>query len=45
MRCEMDAERRRTDVRVVPIVSLPGAPVTPSASFVVINGVPGAQPA
>ena len=45
MRCELDAERWRTDVRVVPYVSRPGAPITTSASFAVINGAAGAQPA
>jgi len=45
MRCELDAERWRTDVRVVPFVSRPGAPIATSASFTVLNGVPGAQPA
>lgn len=45
MRCELDAERWRTDVRVVPYVSRPGAPITTTASWAVINGTPGAQPA
>ncbi len=45
MRCELNAERWRTDVRVVPFVSRPGAPIATSASFTVLNGVAGAQPA
>jgi len=45
MRCELDAERWRTDVRVVPFVSRPGAPITTTASFSVINGAAGIQPA
>jgi len=45
MRCDLDAERWRTDVRVVPFVSRPGAPITTTASFAVINGVAGVQPA
>lgn len=32
MRCELDAERWRTDVRAVAFVSRPGAPITTSAS-------------
>jgi alkaline phosphatase D len=45
MRCVLDAERWRTDVRVVPYVSRPGAPITTSASFAVIDGAAGALPA
>lgn len=44
MRCELDAERWRTDVRIVPYVSRPGAAVATSASFAVANGTPGVQP-
>ena len=45
MRCELDAERWRTDVRVVPVVSRPGSAIATSASFAVVNGAPGVQPA
>jgi len=45
MRCELDAERWRTDVRVVPVVSRPGSSIATSASFTVVNGAPGVQPA
>ena len=45
MRCRLDAERWRTDVRIVPYVSRPGAPVSTSASFVVRSGVPGVHAA
>jgi alkaline phosphatase D len=45
MRCELDAECWRTDVRVVPVVSRPGSSIATSASFTVVNGAPGVQPA
>lgn len=43
IRCELDAQRWRTDVRVLPYVSRPGAPIATSASFVVENGTAGAM--
>lgn len=45
LRCVLDAERWRTDVRSVPFVSRPGAQITTSASFAVHDGEPGARPA
>ncbi len=45
MRCELDAQRWRTDVRAVPFVSRPGAPITTTASWAIVDGVPGVQPA
>ena len=43
VRCELDASRWRSDFRVVPTVAVPDAPISTLASFVVENGVPGAQ--
>ena len=43
VRCTVDREQWRSDFRVVPFVSRPGAPITTRASFVVEDGVPGAQ--
>jgi alkaline phosphatase D len=39
----VDREQWRSDFRVVPFVTRPGAPITTRASFVVEDGVPGAQ--
>ncbi|GGE29731.1 alkaline phosphatase D [Marinithermofilum abyssi] len=41
VRCELDHRTWRTDYRVVPYVSRPGAPVHTRASFVVEAGNPG----
>ncbi|UGT57257.1 alkaline phosphatase D family protein [Nocardia asteroides] len=41
-RVELDHRQWRTDFRVVPYVTRPGAPVSTRASFVVQDGVPGA---
>ncbi|MEO3780292.1 alkaline phosphatase D family protein [Micromonospora sp. B11E3] len=43
VRCLLDHDRFRTDYRVVPYVTEPGAPVSTRASFVVENGRPGVQ--
>ncbi|WP_256106238.1 alkaline phosphatase [Streptomyces sp. ODS05-4] len=42
-RVRVDRERWRTDFRVVPYVTRPGAPVSTRASVVVEDGVPGVQ--
>ncbi|MFD0775458.1 alkaline phosphatase D family protein [Streptomonospora algeriensis] len=46
VRCTVSPEEWRTDFRVVPYVTRPGAPVSTRASFVVADGAPGvaAQP-
>ncbi|GAA4919882.1 alkaline phosphatase D family protein [Streptomonospora salina] len=41
VRCTVTPEEWRTDFRVVPYVSRPGAPVSTRASFVVADGSPG----
>lgn len=43
--CTIDAKLWRSDYRVVPYVSKPGAPLQTRASFVVEQGRPGAQKA
>ncbi|MGH8999388.1 MAG: alkaline phosphatase D family protein, partial [Acidimicrobiia bacterium] len=43
VRCDVTPRRWRTDFRVVPYVSRPGAPVTTRASFVVEDGRAGAH--
>ncbi len=45
VRVEVDRQLWRTDFRVVPYVSRPGAPVFTRASYVVAHGVPGVVPA
>ncbi|MFH4233462.1 alkaline phosphatase D family protein, partial [Acinetobacter baumannii] len=45
VRCTLTPERWRTDYRVVPYVSQPGARVYTRASFVVEAGRPGLQQA
>lgn len=45
VRCTVDRGQWRSDFRVVPFVTRPGAPVTTRASFVVEDGTPGAKPA
>ena len=45
VRCQVTPEQWRTDYRVVPYVTKPGAPLQTRASFVVENGRPGAKPA
>ena len=45
VRCTLDRGQWRTDYRVVEYVSRPGSPVSTRASFVVEDGVPGAQEA
>jgi alkaline phosphatase D len=42
VRCDVTRRRWRTDFRVLPYVSTPGAPVSTRASFEVRDGVPGA---
>jgi len=42
-RCTLDPSEWRTDLREVPYVRTPDAPITTRASFVVENGVPGTQ--
>lgn len=44
-RVEVGENLWRTDFRVVPYVSRPGAPVYTRASYVVVDGVPGIVPA
>ncbi len=41
--CKLDRDEWRTDLRMVPTVSTPDAPVSTFASFVVQDGEPGAQ--
>lgn len=43
-RCTVTPEAWRTDYRVVPYVSRPGAPIRTEASFAVAHGRPGPQP-
>lgn len=43
VRCLLDNEQWRTDYRVLPYVTTPGAPVSTRASFVVESGRPGVQ--
>lgn len=43
VRCTLDRSEWRTDLREVPYVRTPDAPITTRASFVVENGVPGTQ--
>ncbi len=43
VRCTLDRGQWRSDFRIVPYVTRPGAPVTTRASFVVEDGRPGAQ--
>ena len=43
VRCRLDQDEWRTDLRMVPTVSTPDAPVTTFASFVVEDGQTGAQ--
>ncbi len=45
VRCTLDRGQWRTDYRVVNFVTRPGAPVRTRESFVVEDGVPGAQEA
>ncbi len=45
VRCALIPEAWRSDFRVVPYVSEPGAPIFTRASFVVEAGSPGLQPA
>jgi alkaline phosphatase D len=45
VRCRLDHEHWRTDLRMVSTVSRPDAPVETLASFVVEDGRPGALPA
>ncbi len=45
VRCTLDRGQWRSDFRVVPFVTRPGAPVTTRASFVVEAGQPGAKEA
>lgn len=44
VRCEVTAEQWRTDFKVVPYVSRPGAPIRTDASFLVESGRPGLNP-
>jgi alkaline phosphatase D len=43
LRCQVDHQRWRTDLRVVDTVQRPGAPIRTLASFVVEDGRPGPQ--
>jgi alkaline phosphatase D len=43
VRCELTPEQWRTDYRVVPYVTRPGAPIGTDATFVVESGNPGLQ--
>lgn len=45
VRCRLTPELWRSDYRVVPFVTTPGAPITTRASFVVEDGKAGAEPA
>ncbi|MGW4367143.1 alkaline phosphatase D family protein [Nocardia takedensis] len=45
VRVELDHRLWRSDFRVVPYVSRPGAPITTRASYVVESGVPGVRAA
>lgn len=44
-RVEVDTQMWRTDFRVLPYVSRPGAPISTRASYVVEDAVPGVRPA
>ncbi|MGW5381124.1 alkaline phosphatase D family protein [Nocardia sp. NPDC003963] len=44
-RVEVDEQLWRTDFRVLPYVSRPGAPISTRASYVVEDAVPGVRPA
>ncbi len=43
--CTVQANRWRTDYRVLPFVNAPGAAIQTRASFIVENGKPGLQKA
>jgi alkaline phosphatase D len=43
VRCDMTRESLTADLRVVPYVAQPGAPISTRAAFVIENGRPGAQ--
>ncbi|OYD07688.1 alkaline phosphatase D family protein [Paludifilum halophilum] len=43
VRCRLTPDSWRTDYRVLPYVSRPGAPIITRASFIVENGKPGIQ--
>ncbi|WP_198664413.1 alkaline phosphatase D family protein [Jiangella endophytica] len=45
VRCELTPQSWRTDFKVVPYVSRPGAPLRTDATFYVESGRPGLQPA
>lgn len=45
VRCTLNRGQWRSDFRVVPFVTQPGAPVVTRASFVVEDGIPGAKEA
>ncbi|MFI5717353.1 alkaline phosphatase D family protein [Nocardia sp. NPDC051750] len=45
VRVEVDEQLWRTDFRVLPYVSRPGAPVYTRASYVIAHGIPGVAPA
>jgi len=45
VRCSLTRDRLRADYRVMPYVTKPDAPITTRASFVIEDGVPGAQEA
>ena len=45
VRCRLSPERLQTDFRVMPYVTRPNAPIGTRASYVVEDGVPGAQEA
>jgi alkaline phosphatase D len=44
VRCQLDRSQWRTDLRMVPTVTVSDAPVSAFASFVVADGQPEAQP-
>lgn len=43
VRCRLSPERLQTDFRVMPYVTRPNAPIATRASYIVENGIPGAQ--
>jgi alkaline phosphatase D len=43
LHCELDGSTWRTDIRVLPYVSRPGAPAATAASFAIEEGRPGLQ--
>jgi alkaline phosphatase D len=45
LRCRLTGQEWRTDMRILPYVSRPGAPVKTAASFVIEDGHPGMHPA